>query len=150
MVSVTRAHRGEVCGVKWSSTGNALASGGNDNLVYIWDSFKMSSRHYTHRFNEHQAAVKALAWCPYSSDVLASGGGIDDGCLKIWNTQKGTCISTNETGAQVRFNITFAIFLSNDISVYRLITNFPHMHCIVVNEIGRFVDFNGTGITKRY
>ncbi|KAL3373375.1 hypothetical protein AABB24_005393 [Solanum stoloniferum] len=101
LVSVTRAHRGEVCGVKWSSTGNALASGGNDNLVYIWDSFKTSSRHYMHRFNEHHAAVKALAWCPYSSDVLASGGGIDDGCLKIWNTQKGTCISTNETGAQI-------------------------------------------------
>ncbi|XP_049395012.1 cell division cycle 20.2, cofactor of APC complex-like [Solanum stenotomum] len=101
LVSVMRAHRGEVCGVKWSSTGNALASGGNDNLVYIWDSLKTSSRHYMHRFNEHHAAVKALAWCPYSSDVLASGGGIDDGCLKIWNTQKGTCISTNETGAQI-------------------------------------------------
>ncbi|KAL3341813.1 hypothetical protein AABB24_026037 [Solanum stoloniferum] len=101
LVSVTRAHGGEVCGVKWSSTGNALASGGNDNLVYIWDSFKTSSRHYMHRFNEHHAAVKALAWCPYNSDVLASGGGIDDGCLKIWNTQKGTCISTNDTGAQI-------------------------------------------------
>ncbi|XP_055828375.1 cell division cycle 20.2, cofactor of APC complex-like isoform X2 [Solanum dulcamara] len=101
LVSVTRVHRGEVCGVKWSSTGNVLASGGNDNLVYIWDSSKMSSRHYIHRFNEHHAAVKALAWCPYNSEVLASGGGIDDGCLKIWNTQKGTCISNNETGAQI-------------------------------------------------
>ncbi|CAN4123425.1 unnamed protein product [Withania somnifera] len=101
LVSVTRVHRGEVCGVKWSSTGNALASGGNDNQVYIWDISKTSSRHYMHRFNEHHAAVKALAWCPYKSHVLASGGGIGDGCLKIWNTQKGTCISTNQTGAQI-------------------------------------------------
>ncbi|XP_060181554.1 cell division cycle 20.2, cofactor of APC complex-like [Lycium barbarum] len=101
LVSLTRVHGGEVCGMKWSSTGSALASGGNDNLVYIWDISKMSSRHYMHRFSEHHAAVKALAWCPYNSDVLASGGGIDDGCLKIWNTQKGTCISTTETGAQI-------------------------------------------------
>ncbi|KAF3630912.1 putative ATP synthase subunit delta', mitochondrial-like [Capsicum annuum] len=101
LVSQSRVHRGEVCGVKWSFTGNALATGGNDNLVYIWDISKMSSRHYMHRFNEHHAAVKALAWCPYNGDVLASGGGIDDGCLKIWNTRKGTCISTNKTGAQI-------------------------------------------------
>ncbi|XP_009759177.1 cell division cycle 20.5, cofactor of APC complex-like isoform X1 [Nicotiana sylvestris] len=101
VVSLTRVHRGEVCGVKWSSTGNVLASGGNDNLVYIWDFRKMSSRHHMHKFNEHNAAVKAIAWCPYKSDVLASGGGINDGCLKIWNTKKGTCISTTETGSQI-------------------------------------------------
>ncbi|KAK6135548.1 hypothetical protein DH2020_030719 [Rehmannia glutinosa] len=95
-----KAHRGEVCGLKWSSTGNILASGGNDNLVYLWDVCKMSSMHHVYRLNDHRAAVKALAWCPYNCNVLASGGGLADGSLKIWNTQKGTCINSIDTKAQ--------------------------------------------------
>jgi cell division cycle protein 20 (cofactor of APC complex) len=30
-------HSGEVCGLKWRSDGELLASGGNDNVVNIWD-----------------------------------------------------------------------------------------------------------------
>ena len=30
-------HTGEVCGLKWRSDGELLASGGNDNVVNIWD-----------------------------------------------------------------------------------------------------------------
>ena len=30
-------HTGEVCGLKWRSDGEALASGGNDNVVNVWD-----------------------------------------------------------------------------------------------------------------
>ena len=31
-------HQQEVCGLKWSPSGNQLASGGNDNLLHIWQS----------------------------------------------------------------------------------------------------------------
>ncbi|CAA2982532.1 cell division cycle, cofactor of APC complex-like [Olea europaea subsp. europaea] len=94
-------HTNEVCGLKWSNTGNRLASGGNDNLVYIWDARKMGAMQYMYRFSDHCAAVKALAWCPYNYDVLASGGGTDDGTIKIWNIQKGTCINSIDTKAQI-------------------------------------------------
>jgi cell division cycle 20, cofactor of APC complex len=30
-------HNGEVCGLKWRHDGELLASGGNDNVVNIWD-----------------------------------------------------------------------------------------------------------------
>lgn len=30
-------HSGEVCGLKWRSDGELIASGGNDNVVNIWD-----------------------------------------------------------------------------------------------------------------
>jgi cell division cycle protein 20 (cofactor of APC complex) len=30
-------HSGEVCGLKWRADGELLASGGNDNVVNIWD-----------------------------------------------------------------------------------------------------------------
>ncbi|BBG98174.1 Transducin family protein / WD-40 repeat family protein [Prunus dulcis] len=83
-----RTHTEEVCGLKWSGEGNVLASGGNENLLYIWDSSKMNSQRFLFRLKDHRAAVKALAWCPYQSEVLASGAGTKDGCIKIWNTKR--------------------------------------------------------------
>ena len=37
-------------------------------------------------FRDHSAAVKALAWCPWQRDLLASGGGSRDKTIKFWNT----------------------------------------------------------------
>lgn len=37
LVCTYKAHRQEVCGLKWSPDGSQLASGGNDNLLCIWD-----------------------------------------------------------------------------------------------------------------
>ncbi|QHO05031.1 hypothetical protein HN51_060380 [Arachis hypogaea] len=101
VISRVKAHTAEVCGLKWSSRGNILASGGNENVIYLWDSSKMSSSNFLNCFKDHSAAVKALAWCPYDSDVLASGGGTHDRCIKLWNVQKGTCIRSIDTKAQV-------------------------------------------------
>ncbi|MCL7036867.1 hypothetical protein MKW94_016496 [Papaver nudicaule] len=45
--------------------GKQLASGGNDNLLHIWDKSVASSNSPTqwlHRLEDHTAAVKALAW----------------------------------------------------------------------------------------
>ncbi|KAL5795415.1 hypothetical protein ACOSQ2_000235 [Xanthoceras sorbifolium] len=101
VTSRIRAHTEEVCGLKWSKESNLLASGGNENHIYIWDPSNMSSSNFLHQFNDHSAAVKALAWCPYQFNVLASGGGTKDGCIKIWNVQKGKCIHSVDTKAQV-------------------------------------------------
>lgn len=103
-ISIIKAHKEEVCGLSWSSGGSQLASGGNENLVYIWEASKMSysSSNYLHKLDEHCSAVKALSWCPYQSHILASGGGTRDGCIKIWNLQKGTCINTIDTKAQIQ------------------------------------------------
>ncbi|KDR08054.1 Cell division cycle protein 20-like protein [Zootermopsis nevadensis] len=35
-VAVLSSHTQEVCGLKWSPDGRYLASGGNDNMLYIW------------------------------------------------------------------------------------------------------------------
>ena len=36
-------HKQEVCGLKWSFDGQQLASGGNDNKLYIWSPHSGSS-----------------------------------------------------------------------------------------------------------
>lgn len=105
VVCQIEAHTEEVCGLKWSERGNMLASGGNENHIYIWESTKMGSSKFLYHFKDHRAAVKALAWCPFQSEVLASGGGTNDGRIKLWNTQKGTCINSIETKAQASYAI---------------------------------------------
>jgi len=47
------------------------------------------------------AAVKALAWCPFQSNLLATGGGGSDRCIKFWNTHTGACLNSVDTGSQV-------------------------------------------------
>ncbi|KAG5026251.1 hypothetical protein AAZX31_08G224200 [Glycine max] len=99
-----RGHQQEVCGLRWSPSGQQLASGGNDNVIHIWDRAMVSSNSPTrwlHRFEEHKAAVRALAWCPFQANLLASGGGGGDHCIKFWNTHTGACLNSVDTGSQV-------------------------------------------------
>ncbi|ONK56089.1 uncharacterized protein A4U43_C10F4020 [Asparagus officinalis] len=92
-IQTYQGHEQEVCGLKWSSSGEQLASGGNDNLVDIWNLLTASSsrrnqNQWLYRFEDHTSAIKALAWCPFQSNLLASGGGDNDRCIKFWNTQE--------------------------------------------------------------
>ncbi|OWZ19714.1 WD repeat-containing hypothatical protein [Phytophthora megakarya] len=100
-------HKQEVCGLKWSFDGRQLASGGNDNKLLIWNVQSMSSglsgdaTTPLARFNEHSAAVKAIAWSPHQHGLLASGGGTADRCIRFWNTQSLTALPFVDTGSQV-------------------------------------------------
>lgn len=128
-------HKQEVCGLKWSGEAGpqsaTLASGGNDNKVCIWDlrgSKRAAAAGSTTRsaggnasgsagedagdsplwkFHEHTAAVKALAWDPHVSGVLATGGGTQDKHIRFWNTLNGTMLNELDTGSQVRFPLSF-------------------------------------------
>jgi cell division cycle 20, cofactor of APC complex len=60
-----------------------------------------SPTRWLHRFEEHNSAVKALAWCPFQGNLLASGGGAHDRCIKLWNTQTGERLNSVDTGSQV-------------------------------------------------
>ncbi|CAG4930584.1 unnamed protein product [Colias eurytheme] len=103
-VASIRAHSFEVCGLKWSPDGKYLASGGNDNLLNIWpieQGQHYSQPQYLYSFNQHQAAVKGLAWCPWNNGLLASGGGTADRTLRIWNVKTGTNLATVDTKSQV-------------------------------------------------
>ncbi|KAK9823526.1 hypothetical protein WJX72_003403 [[Myrmecia] bisecta] len=97
ITATMRGHEQEVCGLKWSPNGQQLASGGNDNLMHIWD----AAGTQVHRIEAHQAAVKALAWCPFQGNLLASGGGTADRCIKFWNTHTGALLNSIDTHSQV-------------------------------------------------
>jgi len=105
-VGVLEGHLQEVCGLTWSPDGQTLASGGNDNLLCLWDArFGSETSNVTQaprlKLTEHLAAVKALAWCPHQRNVLASGGGTADRTIKMWNSANGACLNSIDTGSQV-------------------------------------------------
>ncbi|KAI9099515.1 WD40-repeat-containing domain protein [Phlyctochytrium arcticum] len=91
-------HDSDVCGLKWRPDGMFLASGGNDNKVVLWDA-KMSTPKFTK--GEHKAAVKAVAWCPWQLNTLATGGGSHDRTVHLWNVATTGKIASIDTGSQV-------------------------------------------------
>eukprot|EP00012_Vannella_robusta_P005118 CAMPEP_0206202996 /NCGR_PEP_ID=MMETSP0166-20121206/12536_1 /ASSEMBLY_ACC=CAM_ASM_000260 /TAXON_ID=95228 /ORGANISM="Vannella robusta, Strain DIVA3 518/3/11/1/6" /LENGTH=388 /DNA_ID=CAMNT_0053622089 /DNA_START=750 /DNA_END=1916 /DNA_ORIENTATION=- len=99
VVSVFEGHEQEVCGLKWNPEGTQLASGGNDNLLLVWD--HNNSERPRFQFNDHQAAVKAIEWCPHQPNLLVSGGGTADRHIRFWNTSTGACLGAHDTKSQV-------------------------------------------------
>ncbi|KAI4104239.1 MAG: hypothetical protein L6R37_003408 [Teloschistes peruensis] len=91
-------HRQEVCGLRWNGEATQLASGGNDNKLMIWDRLEGQPKF---KFTDHTAAVKAIAWSPHQSNVLASGGGTADRRIRFWDTKEGKCTKDIDTGSQV-------------------------------------------------
>lgn len=92
------SHKQEVCGLKWNENLTHLASGGNDNKICIWE---LGNLMPTHELKEHKAAVKALAWCPWKTQVLATGGGSTDKHIKLWDVNEGKCLMSVDSGSQV-------------------------------------------------
>ena len=91
-------HRQEVCGLKWSPDHQHLASGGNDNKLFVWN---MNNVTPVQTYTDHLAAVKAIAWSPHQHGLLASGGGTADRCIRFWNTLTGQPLQSVDTGSQV-------------------------------------------------
>ena len=56
VVGSSHFHKMEVCGLQWSPDGSKLASGGNDNLVCVWNNKDLSQPE--HILKGHEAAVK--------------------------------------------------------------------------------------------
>lgn len=136
-ISVLSGHSHEVCGLKFNYEGGLLASGGNDNLLCIWDIKKISSVKYSSSFSkfsyfnekmqsnsnmsksfsnntalafksdEHKAGVKALSWSKLNKNLLASGGGSHDQTIKLWNTDNYNLINSTFAGSQV-CNLVFS------------------------------------------
>ena len=64
---VLKAHTMDVCGLRWSPNGRFLASGGNDNIVNVWDTMSRDTWSApVHTFKDHSAAVKVRA-CVFES-----------------------------------------------------------------------------------
>jgi len=94
----SKGHEEEICGLKWSYDGTQLASGANDNKCCVWN---VNSSVAKYSFTDSIAAVKAVAWCPWDRNILATGGGTADKHIRIYNTNTGELMKSVNTGSQV-------------------------------------------------
>lgn len=100
VVQKLTAHKQEVCGLRWSPDEKQLASGGNDNKLFIWE-MQNGGTDPLFQFTDHIAAVKAIAWSPHQHGLLVSGGGTADRHIRFWNTVNGMPLHRVDTGSQV-------------------------------------------------
>ncbi|XP_032865082.1 cell division cycle protein 20 homolog B [Tyto alba] len=91
-----------ICSLKWSLTSQLLASGASDGMLNIWPSdpgVKLQSQPL--KTMPHSSAVKAMNWCPWQSKVLATGGGMKDGILRVWDINHEKIIQSSATDSQI-------------------------------------------------
>lgn len=123
-VSIFTKHTQEICGLKWSPDGSYFASGGNDNMLHVFSpKTKMPLME-----KRHKAAVRAIDWSEKNFNVVASGGGTADQCIKIWNVNENKLLDMKNTESQVS-NIFFSRkedeiitshgFSQNDICIWK-------------------------------
>jgi cell division cycle protein 20 (cofactor of APC complex) len=103
-------HFDRIVGMKWSlADHNVLVTGGNDNLVIIWD---ITCSEPTHILQDHQAAVRAIAFCPWDPKIFATGiyalhcsyilgGGHEDRKIRFFHSETAQLIRETETSSQV-------------------------------------------------
>jgi WD40 repeat protein len=96
------SHLQEVCGMKVSPAGNKLVTGGNDNVVKVWDLTKLYSESPVAQIDEvfslHKSAIKAIDFSSTNSDIVATGGGCNDGIVFVWN------VNTQEIYKQIEID----------------------------------------------
>ncbi|KAJ9062026.1 WD repeat-containing protein slp1 [Entomophthora muscae] len=91
------AHSSTVCSLEFRSDGAQIASGSNDQYLKVYD-MRVNDELMMHK---HKAPVKAIAWCPWKPNVLASGGAEGDGQIHTWNTTICSRITSAQTSSMV-------------------------------------------------
>ena len=116
-------HSKEICGMKWSLDDKRLASGGDDNKLFIWDIRKEEPEK---KLTSHTSAIKALDWSSYRFNYLLSGGGTQDMTLKLWNINTMTLIDSVNTSSQI-CNIVFSKISHEFITTHGFKNNYIHI-----------------------
>ncbi|EPX72730.1 Cdc20/Fizzy family WD repeat protein [Schizosaccharomyces octosporus yFS286] len=135
--TISTAHEEQVCGIAWNYDGSQFATGGNDNKVCLFDSSNWEKPVFTW---QHDAAVKAISFCPWQKSLLATGAGSHDKHIRFYNCNSGKKISELYCGAQItsihwspsykEFSVTFGY--SIDTVQHRFaIYSWPQLKCLV-------------------
>nr|XP_022319263.1 cell division cycle protein 20 homolog [Crassostrea virginica] len=88
----------DICGMAMSQNSHDMATGGNGGVVRFWD---LRAHDCFRTIKAHSACSKAIAWCPWRSSVIATGGGAQDGYIRLWQVHTGEMIAEISTKSQI-------------------------------------------------
>src|SRR5438874_1177054 len=71
------------CHIPFSPDGTRIASGGNDNIIQLWNA---NSGQRLQTYTGHLGSIWAVAWPP-DGRRIASGG--NDGTVQVWEAPSG-------------------------------------------------------------
>ena len=77
-VTIYHDHHCLVSAVAWSPNGKAIASGGKDGTVHIWDALTGKN---IFTYHNHQKQVHALAWSPDGKFIASAS---EDRTVQVW------------------------------------------------------------------
>ena len=104
-IHFAKSHKLEVCCIRWSPDKQYIATGGNDNKIFLWHS--NNPQVPIMKFSSHKAAVKAISWSNTRHAMFASGGGTADKTIKLWDCNTLKEMKSENTNSQV-CNILFS------------------------------------------
>lgn len=77
-----------------------MVVGANDNCCSIWEMTDIEKPNLKFVL-PHAAAVKAIAFCPWTPSLLATGGGSKDRTIRFWHTKTGALLHSWTTNGQI-------------------------------------------------
>ena len=101
-VSLLKCQAQQVCGIDINEGDGhtQIAVGGNDNTCSVWNITDISKPVFQYALS-HKAAIKAVSFCPWAKNLLATGGGSKDRCIRFWHTGSGVLLKEIKTSGQI-------------------------------------------------
>ncbi len=90
-VNASKPYKDTVIGsgsVAFSPDGQTLASGGEDQMVKLWE---VNTGQYLKTLQGHGNCVRSIVFSP-DGQTIASGS--EDGTIKLWDVKTGECLKT--------------------------------------------------------
>ena len=106
MLTVSNAHTSDINVIDWNANEPFIASGGDDNLLKIWDLRNFQEGQPVAVFKHHTAPITSVEWHPNDYSVLATSG--DDHQIALWDLaiEKDSEIDddgrSNETNSELK------------------------------------------------
>ena len=87
-----------VSSLSWN---NYILSTCRQDFIVINHVISVAHLNMGHKLTKHQATIKVLTWSPNKRNLLGTGGGTVDHCIKFWDSQTRDHLNSINMGNQV-------------------------------------------------